>query len=77
MPVYVYETLPKDAKAKPRRFEVRQGMAEAPLKTDPETGLPVRRVISGGLAIPRGKTNARPAPAATCNPHGGGCACCH
>jgi hypothetical protein len=78
MPLYVYETIPQDAKSKPRQFEMRQGMTEAPLQQDPETGLPVRRVISGGLEIPRGKTSARPAPSpATCNPHGGGCACCH
>ena len=34
----------------PRRFDVRQGIGEAPLTHDPETGEPVRRVISGGLA---------------------------
>ena len=48
MATYVYETIPKNPKDKPRRFEVQQKMSEPPLKTDPETGQPVRRVIIGG-----------------------------
>jgi hypothetical protein len=48
MATYVYETIPKNPKAKPRRFEVEQKMSDPPLKTDPKTGLPVRRVIIGG-----------------------------
>ena len=48
MATYVYETIPKNSKQKPRRFEVEQKMSEPPLKTDPKTGLPVRRVIIGG-----------------------------
>jgi predicted nucleic acid-binding Zn ribbon protein len=47
MPTYIYETT--DPKKPVRRFEVRQSMKDAPLKKDPETGEPVRRVISGGL----------------------------
>lgn len=49
MPTYLYETVPADPRATPRRFELRQAMGEPPLTTDPETGEPVRRVISGGL----------------------------
>ena len=48
MATYVYETIPKDAKSKPRRFEVQQKMSDPPLKKDPQTGEPVRRVIIGG-----------------------------
>ena len=48
MATYVYETIPKNPKDKPRRFEVQQKMSEPALKTDPETGQPVRRVIIGG-----------------------------
>jgi predicted nucleic acid-binding Zn ribbon protein len=48
MATYVYETIPKDPKKKPRRFEVQQKMSDAPLTVDPETGEPVRRVIIGG-----------------------------
>ena len=51
MATYVYETIPRNSKVKPRRFEVVQKMSDPPLKTDPETGLPVRRVISGGSGI--------------------------
>lgn len=47
MPTYIYETT--DPKKPVRRFEVRQSMKDGPLTKDPETGEPVRRVISGGL----------------------------
>jgi predicted nucleic acid-binding Zn ribbon protein len=48
MATYVYETIPKDPKKKPRQFEVQQKMSDPPLTKDPETGEPVRRVITGG-----------------------------
>jgi predicted nucleic acid-binding Zn ribbon protein len=51
MTTYVYETIPTNPKSKPRRFEVEQKMSDPPLKTDPETGLPVRRVITGGSGL--------------------------
>jgi hypothetical protein len=67
MATYVYETVPSKPGQRSRRFEVQQGMMEAPLKTDPETGLPVRRVITGGLEIPRKSSTSHAAE------HGGGC----
>jgi hypothetical protein len=51
MATYIYETIPKDTKQKPRRFEVQQRMSDPPLKKDPKTGLPVRRVITGGSGL--------------------------
>lgn len=51
MATYVYETIPKKAKEKPRRFEVQQRMSDPPLKKDPKSGLPVRRVIIGGSGL--------------------------
>ena len=51
MATYIYETVPRNAKDKPRRFEVEQKMSDAPLKVDPQTGLPVRRVIVGGSGL--------------------------
>ena len=51
MATYVYETIPNNPKIKPRRFEVEQKMSDPPLKADPETGLPVRRVIIGGSGL--------------------------
>ncbi len=69
MPIYVYETTGPNKPA--RRFEVRQRMDEEPLRTDPETGEPVRRVISGGLGVVvAGKSKSR--SSASCGP---GCGC--
>ena len=51
MATYIYETIPKNAKQKPRRFEVEQKMSEAPLKVDPRTGVAVRRIIVGGCGL--------------------------
>ncbi|MDB6032215.1 MAG: conserved hypothetical cytosolic protein [Verrucomicrobiales bacterium] len=51
MATYVYETIPKSPKALPRRFEVEQKMSDPALKVDPQSGLPVRRVISGGCGV--------------------------
>lgn len=48
MPAYIYETIPKKRGQKPRRFEVQQSMMDEPLKKDPKTGQPVKRVITGG-----------------------------
>ncbi len=48
MATYVYETIPKNPKTKPHRFELQQKMSDPALKTDPETGEPIRRVIIGG-----------------------------
>jgi hypothetical protein len=51
MATYVYETVPKKPGDKPRRFELEQRMSDPPLKKDPKTGLPVRRVITGGSGL--------------------------
>jgi predicted nucleic acid-binding Zn ribbon protein len=68
MPTYVYETVDE----KPaRRFEVKQSMNDAPLRTDPETGRPVRRVISGGYGLMQ-KAGAKSAPSS----HGCGSGAC-
>lgn len=49
MPIYVYETQPTAPGQPVERFEMRQSMSEAALTQHPETGVPVRRVLSGGL----------------------------
>ncbi|MCA0374318.1 MAG: zinc ribbon domain-containing protein [Gemmatimonadetes bacterium] len=79
MPVYVYETVPHTPGEAPQRFEVRQSMAEAPLTSHPESGAPVRRVLTGGLVTfthgAAGGTTGTPAmPQGGC---GAGCACAH
>ncbi len=74
MPTYVYETLG----AKKRRFELRQSMNDAALTHDPETGEPVRRVISGGYGImQKGSASSASAPAPGGHACGGGGCGCH
>jgi predicted nucleic acid-binding Zn ribbon protein len=69
MPTYVYETT--DPTKPVRRFEVQQSMKDEPLRTDPETGEPVRRIISGGIGLMvSGK--ASPPSKGSCGP---GCGC--
>lgn len=51
MATYIYETVPKSRSEKPRRFEIEQKMSDPPLKKDPKTGRPVRRVIVGGSGL--------------------------
>jgi len=51
MATYIYETIPTKPEDKPRRFEVQQKMSDAALTTDPQTGEPVRRVITGGSGL--------------------------
>jgi predicted nucleic acid-binding Zn ribbon protein len=51
MPTYVYETIPTAPDETPERFQLRQSMSEAALTVHPETGVPVRRVITGGAGI--------------------------
>ncbi|RME68264.1 MAG: zinc ribbon domain-containing protein [Verrucomicrobia bacterium] len=71
MPTYVYETIPSDPSKPKRRFEVRQSMKDAPLTHDPETGEPVKRIISGGYGFITG-ADASSSGAASA-PSGGGC----
>ena len=59
MPTYVYETCDP---AKPvRRFEIDQRMKDDPLTVDPQTGEPVRRVITGGIGF-IGLADSTPGP---------------
>lgn len=51
MPIYVYETIPTVPDQAVRRFEIKQSMSEPALTQDPETGAPVRRIISGGYGL--------------------------
>jgi predicted nucleic acid-binding Zn ribbon protein len=54
MPTYVYETIPDEPSQEPRRFEVTRRMSDEPLTHDPESGLPVRQIITGGAGIKLG-----------------------
>ena len=70
MTTYIYETIPADASTEPRVFEFQQRMTDKPLTQHPETGEPVRRIISGGLGIMQ-KGKASPSPSSC----GSGCGC--
>jgi predicted nucleic acid-binding Zn ribbon protein len=50
MPTYIYESIPHDDR-EPERFEVTQRMNDAPLTVHPESGLPLRRIVTGGNGI--------------------------
>lgn len=70
MPTYLYETIPARDGEPVERFEVSQRMADAALTHHPDTGVPVRRVISGGLGFVCER-------AAGGDGHGGGGCACH
>jgi predicted nucleic acid-binding Zn ribbon protein len=72
MATYVYETVPLQPSESPRRFEVVQSMKDAPLTRHPDTGEPVRRVITGGYGLMGVGTKAAESAPAPCAP---GCAC--
>jgi predicted nucleic acid-binding Zn ribbon protein len=75
MPTYIYETVEEPYE----RFEIKQSMKDEPLKRHPETGVPVRRVISGGYGIMVKKAPAL-APcgeAKSCCGPACGCGCGH
>ncbi len=70
MPIYVYETV----KSPKRRYEIKQSMKDDALRVHPETGVEIRRVITGGIGYLAKGRGAAGAPAN----HGcgsGGCGC--
>jgi predicted nucleic acid-binding Zn ribbon protein len=75
MPLYQYETIPSVPDEPVRRFEVKQSMSEAALTRDPETGKPVRRVISGGYLMLKGEPGGSATPAPVSRPCGTSCGC--
>ncbi|MYF71161.1 MAG: hypothetical protein F4053_15125 [Proteobacteria bacterium] len=50
MPTYIYQVTSGDGRSG-ERFEVVQGMRDEPLTVHPQTGEPVRRVITGGTGV--------------------------
>lgn len=80
MATYIYETIPQNDQEQPVRFEWQQSMKDAPLAAHPETGQPVRRVITGGYGFSvAGKASSTPAPAPASSGGccGGACGCSH
>jgi predicted nucleic acid-binding Zn ribbon protein len=66
MPTYVYETV--TAGQSSEQFEVRQAMDEPALTAHPKTGVPVRRIISGGLALISATASGQDAAGPSCGP---------
>lgn len=73
MTTYVYETVPAKPGGKTKRYEIRQSMKDAALKTHPETGEPIRRIVSGGYGFVKSPASAPPPASPRC--HAGGCGC--
>jgi predicted nucleic acid-binding Zn ribbon protein len=75
MATYLYETIPVKPGEETQTFEVQQSMKDAPLTTHPETGLPVRRVITGGFGFVSkgGSAPAPQRPPSSGGSSGGGC----
>lgn len=84
MATYVYETLPQNPGDTVVQFELKQSMRDDPLTQHPETGVPVRRIISGGYGLIGANTgrsgesagSAPAAPAKEAGPAHGGGGCC-
>lgn len=51
MPIYVYETIPRNPGEKPLFFEALQNFTDEPLTTHPDTGEPIRRVLLGSFGV--------------------------
>lgn len=71
MPVYVYEVIGSEGDI----FEVRQSIHDSPLRTHPEDGRPVRRVITGGLGFLKVRSGPTRPPAGDSSSHC--CPGCH
>jgi predicted nucleic acid-binding Zn ribbon protein len=75
MPTYLYETVPNRRGAKPKQYEIQQSMKDAALTHHPETGEPIKRVITGGYGvITPGSSSAPIQPSHSC---GRGSRVCH
>ena len=76
MATYVYETT--DPKKPVRQFELQHSMKDEPLTQHPETGEPIRRLITGGFGFastgnaPRHADMQRAAAGKSCST---GCGC--
>jgi predicted nucleic acid-binding Zn ribbon protein len=75
MATYIYETIPSKPTEKPKRYELKQSMNDAPLAKHPETGEKIRRVLSGGFGLMSkgGTASAAPSGGHRCGSPG----CCH
>jgi predicted nucleic acid-binding Zn ribbon protein len=68
MTTYVYEPIHQKAAEKPRYFEIKQSMKDAPLTKHPESGEPIRRVVLGGFGTLSSKGSADSGSSCGCKP---------
>lgn len=76
MPTYQYETLPTAENPEILSFEIQQSMKDSALSHHPETGQPVRRVISGGfrpIGLRARSPEILPVAPVSCSHNGGPC----
>ena len=76
MTTYVYETIPLIPGVPPEQFEVRHSMGDAPLTRHPATGVPIRRVITGGYGLMGVGERKSSVPAVSSHCCGPQCGCC-
>lgn len=74
MATYIYETIPETPDQAVRTYEIQQSMRDAAFTRHPETGEPIRRIITGGLGIMSSGKISSSAPAAS-GGHGCGAGC--
>ena len=73
MPTYLYETVPASPDEAIDRFEMKQSFSDPALVVHPNTGAPVRRVISGGIGLMTKSENSLPDAGPGCGPANCGC----
>ena len=71
MPTYIYEIIPDNPSLEVTTFEYKQGINDKPITVHPETGQPVRRVITGGFTL--GSFNQNSSSASSCCSSGSCC----
>ena len=71
--IYLYETVPNAEGAEVTRYEIKQSIHDQALDRHPETGVPIRRVIVGGMGFITGKSGS--SKPAISRPSHGGCGC--
>ena len=77
MPTYVYESISESPGEAVERFEFQQPIAAPPLTRHPESGKPIRRIITAGAGLVLGAKRSAPVArrvtrACGCGP---GCGC--
>lgn len=77
MATYLYQIVAADADAPPETFEVRQSMLDAPLTSHPDTGQPIRRVLTGGFGLMKMRASGTTVPTRADGHSGQCCPGCH